>query len=199
MNDSYFSIKTRSTVKYKDKGSKFIAHAFPVSSEKEVETALEQIKNKYYDASHHCYAYITGKGEGDIGLSDDGEPRHTAGDPILNQIRSAGLRDVLVVVVRYFGGTKLGKSGLIQAYKTSAKSVLAVSEIIEKTWSCSLKIHFKYTAMNEVMRSIQKLGLEIERQEYDQKCTIICRVPESRLSETEASLIGLPEVEFSKF
>ncbi|MCR6638650.1 MAG: YigZ family protein [Sporocytophaga sp.] len=132
MQQIYYSIKAPSEGLYKELGSKFISFAFPVSSETEIKDILERFKKEYYDARHICYAYRIGFSEQKFRVNDAGEPAHTAGDPIFNQIKSFELTNIIVIVVRYFGGTKLGKSGLIQAYKTAAEEALKNAEKIEK-------------------------------------------------------------------
>ena len=161
--DTYKTLRQASpkTV-FKDRGSKFIGMAFPVKDIDEVKNILKQIKSSYHDARHWCYAYRLGKQPPYIErANDDGEPSHSAGAPILNQIRSFDLTDTLVVVVRYFGGVKLGVSGLINAYKTAAKSALEQSEIVEKEILIPLEIYFPYEKMNEVMRYIKKNNIRI--------------------------------------
>ena len=180
--DNYLSIKGETKGLYKEKGSKFLAYAFPVSSEEDVKQKLDSIKKEHYAARHHCFAYVLGM-EGKLYKAyDDGEPRHTAGDPILNQIRSTQLKDILIIIVRYFGGTKLGKSGLINAYKSAAQDVLSKVEVIEKVKSSLLIIEFQYEGMNEVMQTLQRYDLKITNQSYDEKCSITCQVPESTVS-----------------
>ena len=145
---------------YKEKGSKFLAFAFPVSSEEEIKEQILVLKKEYYDARHHCYAYILGKDAAHYRANDDGEPGHSAGDPILGQIRSHNLTDVLIVVVRYFGGTKLGVGGLIHAYKTAATDAIANNTIVKKIVTASIKIHFEYLSMNSVMKLIKDYDLK---------------------------------------
>jgi uncharacterized YigZ family protein len=178
--DSFLSIKDKAEGMYKEKGSKFLAYAFQVSRTDEVIEKLDAIKKKHHRARHHCYAYILN--EKDIFKSyDDGEPRHTAGDPILNQIRSYQMKDILVIVVRYFGGTRLGKSGLINAYKAATKDVLSNAETIELIVEKEISIYFHYEGMNEVMRTIQQYNLKIMDQYYDTCCSITCLIPKSEL------------------
>ncbi|MEM8896188.1 MAG: YigZ family protein [Bacteroidota bacterium] len=170
--DSYKTIAQPGDGFYKEKGSKFIALAQLVKSEEEVQQALEVIKKQYYDARHHCYAYSLGIEEARTRANDDGEPGHSAGDPILGQIRSYDLHNCLVVVIRYFGGTKLGVSGLIHAYKTAAAEALENAVIIEKKITQAVKIRFPYTETNEVMRKLSELKVDVIDREFTTDCLI---------------------------
>ena len=178
--DNFLSIKSKAEGFYKEKGSKFLAYAFPVSDSNEVKVNLDILKKKHFNARHHCYAYILSD-EKQFRAYDDGEPRHTAGDPILNQIRSAQLKNVLIVVVRYFGGTKLGKSGLINAYKSAANDVLLNAKVVEKTIEKSISIDFHYDGMNNIIHVIKQYNYKIIRQQYDKECSITCSVPVSKI------------------
>lgn len=170
MQDSFLTISSRSEGLYKEKGSKFIAVAFPVTSVDEVKERLEELRKEYYDARHHCYAYVLGHGGTETRANDDGEPGHSAGDPILGQIKSKNLTNTLVVVVRYFGGTKLGVSGLIHAYKTSAAEALEANQILQKDITEHITLRFPYDEMNEVMRLVKDLDLKVKGQDYDSQC-----------------------------
>jgi uncharacterized YigZ family protein len=155
---------------YKEKGSKFIALAFTVMNEDEVKQALSEVKKKYYDARHHCYAYMIGPDKDCFRSSDDGEPSGTAGKPILNQILSRDVTNVCVIVVRYFGGIKLGVSGLINAYKTAARDALDHAVIVEKTVNEIYSLEFAYPLMNEVMRVMKEEGLEQLNPRFELDC-----------------------------
>lgn len=155
---------------YKEKGSKFIASAFTVTSEEEVKQALAEVKKSYYDARHHCYAYMIGPDKACFRSSDDGEPSGTAGKPILNQILSKDVTNVCVIVVRYFGGIKLGVSGLINAYKTAAREALDHATIIEKTIDEVYSLEFPYPLMNDVMRVMKEEGLEQQNPRFEMDC-----------------------------
>lgn len=168
--DRFFTLSRESTSLLKDRNSKFHAHAFPVKSEEEVKEKLAELRKQYYDARHHCYAYSLGKDGEVFRANDDGEPNHSAGDPILGQIRSFELTNVLIVVVRYFGGTKLGVGGLIQAYRTAAKMAIEENEIVEDFERSFLKLHFPYPVMNDVMKLIKNENLEIQSQEMELDC-----------------------------
>jgi uncharacterized YigZ family protein len=169
---SYQTIQTEAQGIYKEKGSKFLAFAYPVESEENVRQKLEVLKKEYFDARHHCYAYILGPEKTKYRTSDDGEPNHSAGDPILGQIRSKNLTDVLVVVVRYFGGVKLGVGGLISAYKSAAESALNAVAVIEKEVTVELNIQYDYQATPEVMRLIKEFDLIIKTQNFEETCTM---------------------------
>ncbi|CAD5266936.1 MULTISPECIES: YigZ family protein [unclassified Imperialibacter] len=169
---SFQSIKATSEGFYKEKGSKFLAFAFPVRTEDDIKHRLDELRKQYYDARHHCYAYILGNKSDKYRANDDGEPNHSAGDPILGQIRSKDLTNTLVVVVRYFGGTKLGVSGLIAAYKTAAKEALDAAEVIETTIKDEVLIDFTYEQTSDVMRLAKEFGLEIEGQTFQEMCSL---------------------------
>ncbi|MBO8467471.1 MAG: YigZ family protein [Bacteroidetes bacterium] len=171
-NDSYRSIASRSEGLFKDNGSRFIALAFPVESETEIKEIVSSLKKEYHDARHHCYAYRLGY-RGDIfRANDDGEPSSSAGRPILGQIDASGLSDILVVVVRYFGGIKLGIPGLIRAYKTSTADAISNARIIEKIASRRFRLSFGYLNMNDVMKTVKEMGLSPCRQEFGMECTM---------------------------
>lgn len=187
-SDTYLSIAFQSEGSYKEKGSKFLAFAYPVTSELEIKQELEKLKKKYYDARHHCYAYILGKGKKIFRANDDGEPGHSAGDPILGQINSNDLSDILVVVVRYFGGTKLGVGGLVQAYKAAAATAIANNRIIEKTIMITVKLNFNYARMNDIMKIIKSYQLEITTQQMALACEMTVKIRED-LSDTVISLL----------
>lgn len=168
--DTFLTISKTSESLYKEKGSKFIGLAFPVRTPEEIKEILEELRKKYYDARHHCYAYVLGADAGQYRANDDGEPNHSAGDPILGQIRSKNLTNTLVVVVRYFGGTKLGVSGLISAYKTAAAEAIEASDIVEETVKSEIKIRYGYDQTNEVLRLVKEFEVEILNQEFSADC-----------------------------
>lgn len=181
MQDVYLTIDKPTEGLYKEKGSKFLAFAYPCISKEEVKVQLDALRKTYYDARHHCYAYVLGNTGSEIRANDDGEPSHSAGDPILGQIKSRNLTNILVVVVRYFGGTKLGVSGLIHAYKTATSEALNGANIIEKQITESVRFRFPYEEMNEVMKLVKEFGLQITTQGYDQESTLEVEVQISRL------------------
>lgn len=172
MSDTYRTIQAPSEGLYKDKGSKFLAFAFPVATEEEIKEHLDRIKKQYFDARHHCYAYALGpKGE-TFRANDDGEPSGTAGRPIHGQILSAGLTNVLVIVVRYFGGILLGTSGLITAYKEASRDALSQAQIKECTVDNRYRIQFDYLSMNSVMKILKEYSLVPQNQQYDMACSL---------------------------
>ncbi|MEY2922840.1 MAG: hypothetical protein RL108_1466 [Bacteroidota bacterium] len=174
MQDTYKTIAFASEeILYKEKNSKFFGYAFPVTNEEEIKNHLEQLKKQHYGAVHNCYAFQIGTENIQYRANDDGEPSNTAGTPIYGQIQSFGLTNILVVVVRYFGGVKLGVGGLITAYRTAAQMALEASEIIEKTINVTYSITFDYKNMNKVMRVIKEKNIEIETQKMDLGCEII--------------------------
>jgi uncharacterized YigZ family protein len=180
--DTYQTIKGASQGLYKEKGSKFIALAFPVLSEDDIKQILLDQRKEYHDARHHCYAYILGfKGEV-WRANDDGEPSSTAGKPIYGQLLSRNLTNTLVVVIRYFGGTKLGVSGLINAYKLSAADALDSAEIITKTVNDIYRISFAYQAMNDVMKTVKDEDLRIINQQFDTACFLEVGVRQTKSS-----------------
>ncbi len=174
--DTYLTIANISEGIYKEKGSKFFAIAIPVSSENEIKEHVQRIKKEYFDARHHCYAYILGLNKEKYRENDDGEPSGAAGKPIRGQLLSKNITNVLVIVVRYFGGTKLGVGGLITAYKTAAKDALDNAQIIEKTMMQKLIIKFDYAQMNEVMSIIKDENLEQLSHKFENDCEITISV-----------------------
>ncbi len=186
MQDSYLTISKTSEGLYKEKGSKFIGLAFPVKSEEAVKDKLEEAKKTYYDARHHCYAYMLKPDASQYRANDDGEPNHSAGDPILGQIKSRELTNTLVIVVRYFGGTKLGVSGLINAYKTAASEALDTNKVVEKLITKTLRLYFPYEEMNEAMKLISDFEMEITNQTFEMECEIEAEILISKTEEFES-------------
>jgi uncharacterized YigZ family protein len=167
MSDVYYSIEQPAKAELKEKGSKFLSFAYPAKEEEEIKNLLKDLKERYWDASHHCYAYMLGaKGEV-FRANDAGEPNHSAGDPILSQIKSFKITDVLIVVVRYFGGTKLGVSGLISAYKESARMVLEEAKIVEKYIKIPYTITFGFEQMSYVMKVIKSCECDVKEQSFE--------------------------------
>lgn len=175
--DQYKTIKSKSEGFFKDKGSKFYAIAFPVKSEDEVNQYREQIRKEYHDARHHVYAYRLGTDMKIFRASDDGEPSNSSGPPVLGKIRSHELTDILIIVVRYFGGTKLGIPGLINAYGTAAEDAVNNAETVIKTIFKEIEIQFEYPQMNSVMRIIKENNLKIIEQEMQLSCKIKIGIP----------------------
>jgi uncharacterized YigZ family protein len=172
MTFSFKTIQSATTGLFKEKGSKFIALAFPVESEDDVQEKLHAIRKQYFDARHHCYAYMLGADRQRFRAFDDGEPNHSAGDPILGQIRSKEITNVLVVVVRYFGGVKLGVGGLIAAYKTAAADALQKAIVIEKDLTGELTFEYDYALTPEVMRLVKEFDLKIMKQSFEGVCAM---------------------------
>lgn len=194
MSDTFRTIKAASTGMYKEKGSKFLSFAYPVENEAGVQHILDQLKKTYHDARHHCYAYILGKEMDIFRTNDDGEPHHSAGDPILGQLRSHELTDTLIVVVRYFGGTKLGVGGLVQAYKTAAAAAIASGEIITKILMTELTISFAYEAMDQVMGTISRNDLKITHQAFGSSCLIKLECRANIQEEVKTLLAAIPSL-----
>lgn len=170
--DTYKSIAKEYTGIYKESGSRFLAYAFPVSGEEEIKNIIEKLKREHYSARHHCYAYRLGPG-GDVWrANDDGEPSSTAGKPILGQILSRELSDILIVVVRYFGGVKLGVPGLIKAYKMATADALESAQIVEKICMTGYKADLAFEQLNSALRIIRDYNAVINRQVFDNNCTI---------------------------
>ena len=177
--DTYKSIAGLSEGLFKDNGSRFIAKAFPVESEAEVKEIVAAIRKEYHDARHHCYAYRIGLDGSTWRANDDGEPSGSAGRPILGQIDSAGLSDILVVVIRYFGGIKLGIPGLIRAYKTSTADALAQATVMEKVAGRWVTLRFPYDSLPAVMKAVKDLGLPQRGQSFQEECALEVRVRRS--------------------
>jgi len=175
-NFSFYTIQGVSEGIYKEKGSKFLGFCYPVRNEEEVKTRLEAVRKRYFDASHHCYAWMIGPNKKHFRAFDDGEPNHSAGAPILGQIKSKNLTNVLVIVVRYFGGTKLGVGGLTQAYKSAAEIALGNAVIVEVELTASFTLDFDYSESAEVMRMVKEFDLVITRQTYDERAQLVIEV-----------------------
>ena len=179
MSDTYLTIQDKSEGIYTEKRSKFLAFAHPVETIDEIKDLLIDYKKKYYDARHVCYAYMLGPERTDFRANDDGEPSSTAGKPILGQINSRELTNILVVVIRYFGGVKLGTSGLIVAYREAATEALSAATVIEKTIEETVTFTFPYVMMNSVMRVVKELNPRIVEQKYDETCIITLAIKRS--------------------
>lgn len=195
-SDTYKTIVTPSEGVYTEKRSKFIAMAFPVTSVEKIKMYLEQCQKKYYDARHVCYAYMLGAERKEFRANDNGEPSGTAGKPILGQINSNELTDILIVVVRYFGGIKLGTSGLIVAYKAAAAEAISAATIVEKTVDEEVTVLFEYPFMNDVMRIVKEEGPSIVSQSYDMDCSMTLRIRQSLM---ERLCERLAKVETARF
>lgn len=178
--DSYRTVAATAEAACRERSSKFLSWIYPVRSEEEIRERLDALRKKYYDATHHCYAWRLGPHGEAFRSNDDGEPSGTAGRPILGQLLSNDITDCLVVVVRYFGGTKLGVPGLIAAYKESAAEAIAAAEIVERTVDRTVEADFPYVAMNDVMRVVKEEQPKVESQNFDNLCTIRLTIRESR-------------------
>lgn len=168
--DSFHTVTSSTEGIYKEKGSKFLAFSMPVENPEQVKELIKTFKKEYYDARHVCYAYMLGAERKEWRVNDDGEPSGTAGRPILGQINSRELTNILVIVVRYFGGILLGTGGLTIAYKEAAADALNQAEIIEKTVDCEMTVHFEYAIMNSVMRIVKETNARILDQGYESVC-----------------------------
>jgi len=180
--DEFKTIDSEAEGFFKDRGSKFFSFVIPVKTDEEVAENRTRLRKKFHDARHHVYAFILGADQKNFRASDDGEPSNSSGPPVLGQIRSAELTDVLVVVIRYFGGTKLGVPGLINAYRSAAEDAISNAEIITKTIESQIEIKFDYPLMSIVMRTAKDLGLRHISQDFQMDCKIVYAV---KLSDTE--------------
>ena len=188
VNDSYLTIDGEAEAIYKQLSSKFLAYAYHFTSEEQIRQLLDALRKRYYDATHHCYAYRLGHDGALFRANDDGEPSSTAGRPILGQLLSNELTDCLIVVVRYFGGTKLGVPGLIQAYKESAAAVIAQSKIVSRTVDITVEVAFSYVSMNDIMRIVKDMQPRIAEQRFDNLCTMRLAIRSSQADELIARL-----------
>jgi len=180
--DAYLTIKSSSEGLYKEKGSRFVSYAFPVTTQEDIKTHLETIRKQHHAARHHCYAWMLGSTRENFKANDDGEPSGSAGKPILGQINSFNLTNVLVVVVRYFGGKLLGVPGLINAYRTAAESAIRNAEIIRCVELEHFDIEFPYSSLNDVMKIIKDEDVDHENRKFEMVCSITVNV---RPSESE--------------
>ena len=194
----YNTISQPSTAEFKDRGSKFMAHAFPIESTDDFKKRLQELKKEHPKAAHHCFAYRIGTDGNNFRSSDDGEPSGSAGKPILGQIDSKQVTNVLVVVVRYFGGTLLGVPGLINAYKTVTALALQVTPVIQKQVEIKYTIEFDYTQMNEVMMLMKQFDCTVISKEMQLFCNINVGIPVNRLEEVLYRLKELPNVKAEK-
>lgn len=192
--DTYKTIESVSEGIYREKASKFLAFAYPVSTEDEVKERLAALRKEHFSANHHCYAYLLGFDKSAYRMNDDGEPSGTAGRPIYGQILSHDLTNILIVVVRYFGGTKLGVSGLINAYKVSSSEAIQQAKIIEKQVYDVYQIEYKYEMMNTIMRLVKEEEWEILNTSFDMDCRIEIRIRKSRVEHMISKLKRLENV-----
>lgn len=197
IEDTYKTIVAPAEGLYTEKRSKFIAIALPVSTVEEVKEQLDVYQKKYYDARHVCYAYMLGPERKDFRANDNGEPSGTAGKPILGQINSNGLTNILIIVVRYFGGIKLGTSGLIVAYRTAASEAIVAATVIEKTVNEEVTVLFEYPLMNDVMRIVKEEGPAIVSQGYDTDCSMTLRIRRSLMPRLRQRLEKVETLRFN--
>ena len=196
--DSYRTITALSEGTYSEKRSKFLAFAIPVHSVEEVKQIVAEYQKKYYDARHVCYAYMLGAERAEFRANDNGEPSGTAGKPILGQINSNELTDILIIVVRYFGGVKLGTSGLIVAYRLAAAEAIAAADIIEKTVDEEITFYFEYPFMNDVMRIVKEEAPDIVSQGYDNDCSMTLRIRKASMPKLKARLEKVSSLRFEE-
>jgi uncharacterized YigZ family protein len=194
--DTYLTISERSEAIYTEKRSKFIAVALPVCTMDEIKGYIDFYQKKYYDARHVCYAYMLGAERKDFRANDNGEPSGTAGKPILGQINSNMLTDILIVVIRYFGGIKLGTSGLIAAYKAAAAEAIAHAQVIEKIVNEDITFMFEYPFMNDVMRVVKEEKPEVLNQSYAMDCSMVLRVRKSLMLKLRSRLEKVETIRF---
>jgi len=200
MNDPefFYTIDRTSTAEFKDRGSRFIAYTFPVQSTDDFKRNLEAIKKEHPKATHHCFAYRIGLDNNTFRVSDDGEPSGTAGKPILGQIDSKNLTNILVIVVRYFGGTLLGVPGLINAYKSAASMALQVTPVIQKSIETNYTLQFDYTQMNEVMMVVKQLNCTVLEKDMNLFCHLVIGIPKGRMEEALYKFKEIRNVEIVK-
>ncbi len=196
--DYYFTIEQPATAEFRDRGSKFIGYAFPVNDINEFKEKLAAVKKDHPKATHHCFAYRIGLDGSTFRVSDDGEPSGSAGRPILGQIDSKQATNVLIIVVRYFGGTLLGVPGLINAYKTTAALVLQVTPLVQKPVLVPYRLQFDYTQMNDVMMICKQFDCRVMKQEMNLFCTMQIGIPKNRLEDVLYKLKELRSVELDK-
>jgi uncharacterized YigZ family protein len=194
--DVYSSVAERSQSVFRDKGSRFIGMIIPVESQDEIKVELEHLRKEYHDARHHCYAWRLGVNGGIWRINDDGEPSGSAGRPIYGQLLSHDISDVLGVVIRYFGGTKLGIPGLINAYKTVMQEAIDSATIISKILYAEFTVSFGYPAMNQVMRIIREQGIEMIRNDFNMNCSIDAKVRRSDLTKVAEQFEKISRIQF---
>jgi len=190
--ENYKTIKSPAKGLYKERGSRFLSFAFPVGNQEEIRPILDRIRKEYHDARHHCYAYMIGIEKLNRRVNDDGEPSGTAGRPILGQINSFGLTNILIVVSRYFGGTLLGVSGLMNAYKTAAADAIRNSEIVERALHEFYEIRYPYISMNDIMKILKEEEAGLSGQSFELECSMII---DFRISAREKIIGRLSRIE----
>ena len=196
MQDTYKTIVQPTKAIFTEKRSKFIGFALPVHTVEEVKEILDGYRKEYYDARHVCWAYMIGADRTEYRSNDDGEPSGTAGKPILGQINSNELTDILVLVVRYFGGVKLGTSGLIVAYREAAALAIAEAEVVEKTVDCATSFVFEYPFMNDVMKIVKDMNPAIVSQSFDMDCRMRLEIRKANFDELVSRLAKVETLQF---
>jgi uncharacterized YigZ family protein len=197
--DFYYTIDQNGVAEFKDRGSRFIAYAYPIKVTDDFKNHLHQLKKEHPKAAHHCFAYRLGLDGNNFRVSDDGEPSGTAGKPILGQIDSKGLTNVLVIIVRYFGGTLLGVPGLINAYKTASAMALQLTPVVRRAVDVNCQLQFNYTQMNDVMILVKKYNCTIIEKEEQLFCTLKIGIPLNRLEEFLYKVSELRNVEINEY
>ncbi len=187
-DDTFLTVGRTAEASLRERSSKFLAYIYPVQSEETIREHLDALRKRHFDATHHCYAWRLGPRGERFRANDDGEPSGTAGKPILGQLLSAGITDCLVVVVRYFGGTKLGVPGLIAAYREAAAAAIAATTVEQRTVDRTIRVDFPYAAMNDIMRTVKECRPDVLGQRFDNLCTMELSIRESRASELEERL-----------
>ena len=201
-NDTFLTVLSPTQGLYKEKGSKFISYLFHVETEEEIKEHLVKVKKEHHDARHHCYAYILGKEGENWRANDDGEPSGTGGRPILGQIKSNEITKVLIIVVRYFGGTLLGVSGLANAYKTAAANAIANAHIVQHIIHESWKIEFPYASLNDIMKILKEENIEQSDHKFDLECSLTIKPRQSeskRILEKFSSIEGFKSTMISVY
>jgi uncharacterized YigZ family protein len=196
-NEIYYTVEKMATAEFRDRGSRFVAYACPLKSVEDFKATVNEIKKAHPKATHYCFAYRIGLDGNNFRVSDDGEPSGSAGRPILGQIDGKGLVNVLVVVVRYFGGTLLGVPGLIHAYRSAAALALQMTPLVQKQVEQEFRVHFDYTQMNEVMTTVRQYNCRVVKQEIQLFCDLVLAVPRSRVAEVSYKLQEMRNVEIS--
>lgn len=196
--DTFKTVKETAKGLFTEKKSKFISFAIPVQTVDDVKSEVEKYRKEYYDARHVCWAYMLGAERNEFRANDDGEPSGTAGKPILGQINSNELTDILIIVIRYFGGVKLGTSGLITAYKEAAIEAIAAAEIIEKTVDIDISFQFEYPFMNDVMKIVKDLEPTILSQQYEMDCCMSLRIRKRLYDQLISRLEKVESLHFQK-
>lgn len=196
--DSYKTLKDTSEGIYKEKGSKFIAVAIPVKSEEEVKEELDKVRKKYHDARHHCYAYTLGADRLKYRANDDGEPSNSAGKPILGRLESYDLTQLLIVVVRYFGGVKLGVGGLINAYRSAAEDAILNGTIVNRKMKMYFTVHFQYAQMNDIMQVAKNSNVDQIEHDFALDCKMKLACPQGEFSELKNVFLDIDNVEIKE-